>query len=267
MKTIWISMVTVAMLLAHPLFGQTDATALESALKAKPLGLRSYSADQAAKYTWFGDKLVPRPVELHGIRAFFTDSVQKKGSKIVIEGQSSTLVRVGPRLAPMGKVPARLEIDLQGADAAAVFPKLQEAVFFPSLSVALQNLPDNVSDMLPFPSEGKFQSACHCSHVLQEGKWVKVDGGSTTLTAPTPVKADDTSGLDQKGIDAKASGTVTLVFSVSEFGRVDEVWVAKPLGSGLDEAAAKLVRESTFNPATLDGKPVGAVLMRTLSVN
>ena len=203
-----------------------------------------------AKYTWFDGKVIPGPIDLHGIRAFFTDTVQKKGSKIVIEGQSSTLVRVGPKLAPMGKVPARLEIDLQGADAAAVFPKLQEALFFPSLSVALQSLPNYVTDMLPFSSDGKFQSTCHCSHVFQDGKWVKVEGSNASLTPPTVLKAADNAGLDQKAIDAKVSGTVTLIFSVSVTGRVDEVWVAKPLGSGLDESVAKSLRESTFNPAT-----------------
>ncbi len=31
----------------------------------------------------------------------------------------------------MGKTPMRLEIDLQGADAAAVVPQLQAALFFP----------------------------------------------------------------------------------------------------------------------------------------
>ncbi len=220
-----------------------------------------------AKYTWFDGKVIPGPIDLHGIRAFFTDTVQKKGSKIVIEGQSSTLVRVGPKLAPMGKVPARLEIDLQGADAPAVFPKLQEALFFPSLSVALQSLPNYVTDMLPFSSDGKFQSTCHCSHVFQDGKWVKVEGSNASLTPPTVLKAADNAGLDQKAIDAKVSGTVTLIFSVSVTGWVDEVWVAKPLGSGLDESAAKSLRESTCNPATFDGKPVGAVLIQTLGVN
>jgi hypothetical protein len=267
MKTICISIAMVAILLAHPVFGQADAAALETSLHGKPLGLRNYSADQVVKYTWFDGKLVPGPVDLHGIRAFFADTVRQKGGKILIEGQGETLVRVGPKLAPMGKLPMRLEIDLQGEDAASVLPKLQAAIFFPSLQAALQSLPDSVSDMLPFSSDGKFQSTCHCIHVFENGKWIKLEENDPKLTPPGVVKEAENPGLDQKAIDSKVSGSLTLVFSISETGGVDEVWIAKPLGAGLDEMAAKSLRESLFRPGRLDGKPVGTVLIRTISVN
>ena len=50
-------------------------------------------------------------------------------------------------------------------------------------------------------------------------------------------------------------------------GRVDEVWLAKPLSATLDESAAKSGRDNIFQPATLDGKPVGTVLIQTIPVN
>jgi len=214
-----------------------------------------------AKYTWFDGKVIPGPIDLHGIRAFLTDTVQKKGSRIVIRGQSSTLVRVGAKLVPMGKIPARLEIDLQGPDASTVFPKLQEALFFPSLAVALQSLPEYVSDLLPYSRDGRFESKCHCSYIFQDGKWVGLEANDHKLRLPAMLKAAETPVFDQ------VSGTLALIFSVSDVGRVEEVWVAAPLASGVDESKAKSLRESTFNPATLDGKPVGAVLIQTLGVN
>jgi hypothetical protein len=63
------------------------------------------------------------------------------------------------------------------------------------------------------------------------------------------------------------SGTITLIYVITDAGRVDEVWLAKPLSATLDESAAKSERDNVFQPATLDGKPVGTVLLQTIPVN
>ena len=68
-------------------------------------------------------------------------------------------------------------------------------------------------------------------------------------------------------IDEKISGTITLIYLVAETGGVDEVWLAKPLSDTLDESAAKSERDNVFQPATLDGKPVGTVLIQTIPIN
>jgi hypothetical protein len=266
MKKLGMLLVAGVMLLARPVFGQASVEALETAIHGKPLGLLTYSADQVARYTWTDDKLLPAYVELHGLKAFFPDTVRLKAGKILIEGQSSTLVKNGPKLAPMGKTPMRLEIDLEGADAAKVVPQLQAALFFPSLSGALSGLPPSVAGILPFPSDGVYHPQ-HSSQVFEDGKWVKLEENDAKLKPPSFVKKADDSGLNQKGQDAKVSGTITLIYYISPSGRVDEVWVAKPLGSGLDELAAKAGRDNVFNPATYDGKPVGSVLVQTLGVN
>ncbi len=254
-------------LLAHPVLAQTDASALEAALHGKALGLRIYSADPVVKYTWVDGKLLPDPIVLHGLEAFFTDTVRQKGSKILIEGQVEPLVLAGGAIHPMGKLPMRLEVDLQGANPAAVLPQLQALLFFPSLGAALKGLPEYVADMLPFPSDIKFQPACHCFHVFQDGKWVQVDANNPKLIAPAIIKQASNPGLDQMAIDAKISGTITLIYYVSDTGRVDEVWLAKPLGAGLNESAAKSIWDNIFQPAKLDGKPIGTILVQTIPVN
>ena len=256
-----------AMLLARPVSGQTDAAALEAALHGKPLGLRSYSADPVVKYTWVDGKLLPDPIVLHGIEAFFTDTVRQKGSRVLIEGEVEPLVLAGGSIHPMGKLPMRLEVDLQGANPAAVLPQLQALLFFPSLGAALKGLPEYVADMLPYPTNVKFQPACHCFHVSQEGKWTRIDIGNTNFAAPVNMKKAANPGLDQMAIDEKISGTITLIYLVSETGRVNEVWLAKPLSATLDESATKSERDNVFQPATLDGKPVGTVLVQTIPVN
>jgi hypothetical protein len=267
MKKIWILVLAGTALLGRPLWAQADAAALETAIHGKPMGLRNYPADPVVRYTWLGGKLLPGPVELHGLEAFFPDTVRLKSGKVLIEGQTSALVKNAGRLAPMVKTPMRLEIDLQGTDAATVFPQLAAALFFPSLKATLESLPDSVSDLLPFPNDVKFQSACGCTHILEDGKWVKIADNDSKLTSPTVIKATTNPGLDQKAVDEKLSGTITLIYFISDMGRVDDVWVAKPLGPDVDEIAGKAGRENTFKPGTYDGKPVGTVVMQTISVN
>jgi hypothetical protein len=266
MKKIWMVLVAGLALLPRPVLAQADVAALETAIHGKPLALLTYSADPVARYTWTDGKLLPAYVELHGVKAFFPDTVQKKGSKIIIDGQTSTLVKNAGKLAVMGKTPMRIEIDLLGADAATVVPQLQAALFFPSMSAALAGLPPLVADILPFPSDGIYHPA-HSSHIFEDDKWVTLEENDAKLKPPMFLKKAPDPGLDQKGADAKVSGSITLIYYISPTGRVDEVWVAKPLGSGLDELAAKAGRENIFNPATHDGKPVGSVLVQTLGVN
>jgi hypothetical protein len=267
MKTICTCIMAATMLLARPVLAQTDATALEAALHGKALGLRSFSADSVTKCTYVDGKLLQDPIVLHGLGAFITDTVRQKGSKVLIEGQIEYLVLAGGSIHPMGQLPMRLEVDLQGANAAVVIPQLQALLFFPSLGMALKSLPEYVADMLPFPSDVKFQPACHCFHVSQDGKWTKIDIGSPNFAAPVNIKKAANPGLDQMAIDEKLSGTITLIYLVSDTGRVDEVWLAKPLSATLDESAAKSERDNIFQPATLDGKPVGTVLLQTIPVN
>jgi hypothetical protein len=199
--------------------------------------------------------------------AFFPDTVRLKSGKILIEGQSSTLVKNGAKLAPMGKVPMRLEIDLQGVDAATVIPQLQAGLFFPGLKAALDGLPLAVSDMVPFSADGVYHSTCNCSYILQDGKWVKLGPNDPKLSPPGFIKMTKNEGLDQKAIDLKVSGSLSLIYFISESGRVDEVWVAKPLSPEVDALAAKGGRENLFKPAIYDGKPVGTVLLQTIPVN
>ncbi len=202
-----------------------------------------------------------------GLRLSSPTLFGRREASALIEGQVEPLVLAGGSIHPMGKLPMRLEVDLQGANPAAVLPQLQALLFFPSLGAALKGLPEYVADMLPFPTDVKFQPACHCVHVLQDGKWIQVDGSNTKLVPPAFIKMVSNDSLTQMAIDAKVSGTITLIYLVSETGRVDEVWLAKPLSDTLDEAAAKLGRNNILQPATLDAKPVGTVLIQTIPVN
>ena len=267
MRTIWVGILSATMLLVQPVLGQTDVAALETALHGKPLVLRSYAADPVVKYTYVDGKLLLDPVVLHGMEIFLADTARQKGSKILIEGQVETLVRNEGKLAPMGRIPMQIEVELQGASPAVVLPQLQALLFFPSIKAALGGLPEYVADMLPFPSDNKYEPACHCAHVLQDGKWIQADGSTAKLTPPGFIKIAPNDDLNQMGIDEKVSGSITLIYFVSETGHVEDVWLAKPLSSALDQSAAKKGRTNLYQPATLDGKPVGAVMIQSIPVN
>jgi hypothetical protein len=207
-------------------------------------------------------------VELHGLEAFFTDAVRQKGGKIFIDGQSSTLVRSAGKIAAMGRTPMTLEIDLQGANPGDVVPQLQAAIFFPNMQAALQGMPEFVADMLPFSSDGVYQSTCHCTRIFQDGKWVKLEENDPKLVGTKLIQpAPPDPGLNQKAMDAKVAGALTLIYYVADTGRVDEVWLAKPLDPGLDESVARTGRANFFRPAMYDGKPVGSILIQSMSFN
>ncbi|HEY5055283.1 MAG TPA: energy transducer TonB [Acidobacteriaceae bacterium] len=55
---------------------------------------------------------------------------------------------------------------------------------------------------------------------------------------------------------AHAQGTVICAFVVSASGKVESLWLLKPLGYGLDEAAVTALLDSTYAPAQVDGHPV-----------
>jgi hypothetical protein len=268
MKTIGLWIFAATVLLARPLLGQTDAAALEAVLHGKAFALRSYSADPVVKFTYLDGKLIPDPILLHGLGAFFTDTVRQRGSRILIEGQVETLVMDSGKVRLMGQIPMRIEVDIQSATPSVAIPQLQALLFFPTLKAALDGLPEFVADFLPFPSDGKLlPPACHCIHVFQDGKWIQVDLSDPKFKPPAVLKQNSNPALAQMAIDQKASGTIVLIYSVSETGHVDEVWLARPLGGSLDESAAKSGHADTFQPATLDGKPVGTVLIHPVPVN
>jgi TonB family protein len=257
--------------------GQADVRALQGALHGKQLGLRSYSADADAQYKWVNGGLVTGAVHLHGLEAFLTDSVTLKNGKIVIKGNRETLVRNGTDMATAGRTPMTLEIDLQGANPAVVIPQLQTALFFLHLQDAIAGLPKMVAQMLPASAEKiptevnrtktkerTISSTRDFYRIYKDGNWIDIKKSGSKYTPPDVIKTADPV-FSQEAIDKKISGTVSLALHVSENGRVDEVWLLRPLGFGLDESAANTVRQYVFRPAQLDGKPVEAE--QTMGVN
>ena len=64
---------------------------------------------------------------------------------------------------------------------------------------------------------------------------------------------------------ARISGIVIVEAIIDRNGSVRDVKVLKPLPFGLDQAAADAVKQWTFRPATLDGKPVDVIFNLTVN--
>jgi hypothetical protein len=265
--TIGTCILAATMFVACPLFGQTDASGLESALHGKLLVLRSYSADRVTKLTYVDGKIYATPF-MHGLAAFLSDTVQQKGNKVLIDGQSESMVMDNGKVRLMGQIPMRIEVDLQDTKPEVAYPQLQALLFFPTMKEALASLPEYVADILPFPTDGKVPPpACHCIHVFQNGKWIQVASDDPKFKPPLTIKENSNPALPQMAIDQKVSGIIVFLYVITDVGRVNEIWLARPLGADMDESAAKTGHADTFKPATLDGKPVGSVLLHPVPVN
>lgn len=77
------------------------------------------------------------------------------------------------------------------------------------------------------------------------------------LAAPQPAYTD----LARK---AHLQGPVVLQCVIDEQGRVTDVEVLKGMGMGLTESAVEAVRQWTYKPATLHGRPVAVYLSLTI---
>ena len=253
MRTIWTAVLSVAMVLSLPALasGQTDVRALQDALHGKQLGLRSYSADSVTRYKWVNGGLLTGDIKLHGLEVFADDSVKLKGGKIVFQGNQETLVRNGTDVATAGRTSMTIEVDLQGADPALVIPQLQTAMFFPHLQDAIDGLPNLVAHMLPAQIDKSLKNrvptepTCDCYDIFRDGNWTKIEKSVSKYTNPVVLKFAEPK-FSQDARDAKISGVVRLFTHITETGRVDEVWLMRPMGFGLDENAGNAVRQYVF---------------------
>jgi Gram-negative bacterial TonB protein C-terminal len=251
------AMVVLAMQ-ARAGLAQADTQAVEQALKGRQLALRSHSAEQVARYQWVDDKVVAGPVSLHTVGLFTTYSVGLKRDEIVVTGFRSTLVhdRVQDKLMLTGKSPMTLEIDLRGADAAVVLPLLEGALFFPTAKDAVDGLPSQLVEMVPFRTDAKGVGGCHCTNIFEDGKWVRLESSDHSVTTPRVIQFPKT----VPG-EAGENGLVTLVLHVMSTGHVEDIWIARSAGTALDDAAVLEARQYVFTPASHNGQAVGTQLV------
>jgi protein TonB len=84
------------------------------------------------------------------------------------------------------------------------------------------------------------------------------------VLAPTKLNAPDPQ-YTEIARKARVQGVVIVQAIISKDGRVENVKVLKGLGMGLDQAAVDAIKKWTFEPATLNGKPVAVYYNLTVN--
>ena len=254
------------------LSAQTTPDQLESALKGKRFALRNFSADQTAKFRWSNDSLTSDPPSMRAFVLFAPGSVKLKGATLTIQGTRSIVLLDGKSGKPATSEgqPAWLEIGFGASDPAIVIPKLQSALFFSDLDTAASSVPMQFRDFVPYrlnPADPR-QIAPSLKEGVQwyyaAGAWSNLPHDSSRITPPRLTHMGKLL-YSPQARQLKVQGSVILALVVSESGHVESPWLLKPLGYGLDEAAATEAVQSTFTPGQLDGQRVTEAILHVVN--
>jgi TonB family protein len=243
-------------------WAQVDAQAVEHDLRGKPMALRSFSAERVARYEWVNDKFAPVPGHSFTLGVFTTRSVKLKSNRLIFEGIRGTLVRDAQKdlLNRTGDRSMKLEIDLRNAPTTLSLPMLENMLFFEDTATAIAGLPMPLSEMLPANANEVPKTRCDCNRAFDSGHWIRLAKNDLRFVNPK-LKSSAEPEFSEEAREKKISGEVAVVIYVNSSGRVEDVWLGDPLGSGLDENAVKAVRQYVFEPATYEGRPVGIDLV------
>jgi len=249
-------------------------TAFRDSLANQLLIARGFSDEPEVDYQWTAQGLeAMAPPRLRTLGSIEVSSIKVKSNRIEIKGMRQTLLKKtkpgGDQEVSEGS-PVVLIIDLGGTDAATVLPRLKEALFYANLDEALADIPPIDRRIIGFPRERP-------AGLRAEGSGDQPENPAGTRTGPRNAgqracPADPSSFRPPKVIHivdpefseearrARFSGNVTVGFTVDKDGSVTDLWIMRPAGYGLNEQAAKAVRQYQFNPATCAGEPVASSL-------
>ncbi|MCU1285551.1 MAG: TonB-like protein [Acidobacteriales bacterium] len=248
-------MVLLALSNAQSAFGfkNKDIEAqLRSSLQDKMFLLRGLPTDKKLIYdSQFKllSEIHPGPwyaaqIEVHKIRV--------KEKEIKIDGECLGYVENGIK-------PGRnIEISITGPftqDSTQLLTLIRDRVFVMNQ--------DELNTLVPKPWQELFGSVTRkktpggIAGILPNGEMIYRFGQG--MKTPKPIKTPDPE-YSEEARKSKYQGTSVLGIIVDRNGRVIEVHVATPAGHGLDEKAVEAVRQWTFEPAILDGKPVAMML-------
>ncbi len=260
----WIRTVSLLMAVAgtQTVFGQIDAKGLEQALKVKPQWqLRNFSAESVARYKWVDGKLVGDPVQVHIFGVFTVESVKLKGDKLTIKGNRSAVVRDSKtgKFLGSGRSPMTLEIVTSGAPVPMKGDDLADALFFPDLQSAAAAVPDRLKKVLGLNVTEA--AKCDCIRFFDDdGQWIEKPRADANVLQPPVLTRMADPEFSQEARAQKFQGIVLVTMIVTSKGTVEDVWVVRGVGMGLDQNAAAAVRRYQFKPATFKGRPVGVEL-------
>jgi TonB family protein len=258
---------------AAALYGQSAKDAvndLHDSMANSQLVLKNFSGEDRVLAAWSGAGLELEPPRWRTMGVLTVESIKLKREKLTLKCVRHVAVRDETDKVVLYAQPSTIdiEVNLNGADPAEVLPKLKDALFYPSISDALAAIPKELQNMIPAridkslaPANGGFKilkplcdcvdrdkPACVATHRPMDG-----------MIPPKYLHSQDPRYSDDAR-NAKLGGLVDVRLRVDANGHPTDLWVARPLGMGLDEEAAKSVLTYAFKPATCHGTPVSVFL-------
>ena len=245
--------------------------AFRDSLEKGQFVLRNLSGEREVRARWDGTSLELDPPRWRTLGVLTTNSVKLSGGRLMLECTRHVVVRARSDRVVLYAIPDPVEIsiDLRGADPAAALAQVKDLLFYPSIQDALAAIPQVLREAIPAsidktPVEniGNFKpvkSICNCAEADCSTESPGEIEAMKGVVPPKIVRADDPVYSDQAR-DAKLNGSVNLRLIVDKKGRPTDVWVARPVGMGLDEAAAKSVLSYVFRPAMCNKTPVSVYL-------
>lgn len=233
--------------------------------------LKNFSGQEKVHANWTGSALEFDPPRWRMIAVVTIDSVKLKGHTLVMRCTRHVAMRDASDRLVLFQRPsdAEIDIDLGGADPASALPRLKGSLFYPSIADALAALPAKVQKWLPARIDEKMPDpkrapqvtdpGCDCAAPDRTG-CNALDATTAGVTPPKFLGGHDPEFSDSAR-KAKLNGNVIVRFTVDKAGHPEDVWVARPLGLGLDEAAAASILTYRFKPALCHDVPVSVDLM------
>jgi TonB-like protein len=240
--------------------------AFQNSLGTRQLVLRNFSGEEKVRASWTGTVLELDPPLWRTMGVVVVDSVKLKGHTLMVRGLRQVAVRDESDKVVLYQRPSEMEIevDLGDSDPVAVLPQLKDALFYPSIEEALGSLPKTVrksiparmAKSLPDPtgSSKALNPTCDCA-ATDRTVCGPFDARSAGIIPPKYLSGRDP-GYSNQARKAMLKGSMTVRFTVDDQGHPMDVWVARPLGLGLDERAARSVLTYVFKPAMCHDKPV-----------
>lgn len=265
-KIRWVRLCFLCATLASAQSPKEMAKALESSLADQQLVLKNFSGQETVQAAWSGNAVILEQPQWREFAIFNVNAAKLKRQKLTLRCTRHGVVLDGMGKSQFYGQPAtvNIDVDLQGADPKQVLPSIREALFFPSVDDALAAIPKPLQKTIPFridaprpPGKTDVAKSCACSG---SGITDCNSAGKNAEVQPPKYLHGTDPHYSNDARKARLSGKVIVQFILDSTGSPRDVWVLRPLGRGLDEAAAKSVFTYSFQPATCSGNPVSVYL-------
>jgi hypothetical protein len=240
--------------------------ALQSSIGSTQLILRNFTGEDKVLATWTGTQSTLTPARWQTMGVLQLGSVKLSGHKVTLQCVRHILIKDDKDQLALYPEPTKvqIEVDLGDADPAAVLSKIKDDLFFASVSDAVNAIPKELKssvparmDKSPVPEKVALttsQPACDCAE--KENPACEADKRPRRgMVPPKLLKSKDPEFTDAAR-HGFVDSHVLIGLKVDETGRPNDVWVLRPVGMGLDEAAAKSVLTYVFRPAMCHDAPV-----------